>query len=147
SFYVRPGSELDREARARGNSVYFPDRVVPMLPEELSADICSLKEGVDRAALACHFKIDAKGNMTSWRFSRAKVRIAANIAYEDAQAAIDKVLPGTGRGTADCKSVVEGAPSVSADALPPPRSGEDFIEVSSSPCSMPPIEGRVPQEL
>jgi len=89
SFYVRPGSELDREARARGNSVYFPDRVVPMLPEELSADICSLKEGEDRAAMACHLKIDAQGNMKSWRFTRAKVRIAANIAYEDAQAAID----------------------------------------------------------
>jgi ribonuclease R len=89
SFYVRPGSELDREARARGNSVYFPDRVVPMLPEELSADICSLKEGEDRAAMACHLKIDREGNLKSWRFTRAKVRIAANIAYEDAQAAID----------------------------------------------------------
>jgi ribonuclease R len=89
SFYVRPGSELDREARARGNSVYFPDRVVPMLPEELSADICSLKEGEDRAAVACHLKIDREGNLKSWRFTRAKVRIAANIAYEDAQAAID----------------------------------------------------------
>jgi len=89
SFYVRPGSELDREARARGNSVYFPDRVVPMLPEELSADICSLKEGVDRAALACNLKISKDGTLKSWRFSRAKVRIAANIAYEDAQAAID----------------------------------------------------------
>ncbi len=89
SFYVRPGSELDREARARGNSVYFPDRVVPMLPEELSADICSLKEGQDRAALACHLKIGKDGELKSWRFTRAKVRIAANIAYEDAQAAID----------------------------------------------------------
>ncbi len=89
SFYVRPGSELDGEARARGNSVYFPDRVVPMLPEELSADICSLKEGEDRAAMACHLTIDREGNIKSWRFSRAKVRIAANIAYEDAQAAID----------------------------------------------------------
>ncbi|HEX5239126.1 MAG TPA: VacB/RNase II family 3'-5' exoribonuclease [Sphingomicrobium sp.] len=89
SFYVRPGSELDREARSRGNSVYFPDRVVPMLPEELSADICSLKEGEDRAAMACHLKIDREGNLKSWRFARAKVRIAANIAYEDAQAAID----------------------------------------------------------
>ena len=89
SFYVRPGSELDREARARGNSVYFPDRVVPMLPEELSADICSLKEGEDRAAMACHLKIDRNGDLKSWRFTRAKVRIAANIAYEDAQAAID----------------------------------------------------------
>jgi ribonuclease R len=89
SFYVRPGSELDREARARGNSVYFPDRVVPMLPEELSADICSLKQGEDRAAMACHLKISKEGELKSWRFTRAKVRIAANIAYEDAQAAID----------------------------------------------------------
>src|SRR5215213_5902919 len=89
SFYVRPGSELDREARARGNSVYFPDRVVPMLPEELSADICSLKAGQVRAAMACHLVISKAGDLKSWRFTRAKVRIAANIAYEDAQAAID----------------------------------------------------------
>src|SRR5256885_3545998 len=89
SFYVRPASELDREARARGNSVYFPDRVVPMLPEELSADICSLKEGEHRAAMACHLKIGREGNLKSWRFTRAKVCIRANIAYEDAQAAID----------------------------------------------------------
>jgi ribonuclease R len=116
SFYVRPGSELDREARARGNSVYFPDRVVPMLPEELSADICSLKEGEDRAAMACHLKIDREGNLKSWRFTRAKVRIAANIAYEDAQAAID-------------------------------AAAEERIEVSSPTCSMPDIEGPMPQEL
>ena len=89
SFYVRPGSDLDREAKKRGNSVYFPDRVVPMLPEELSADICSLKEGRDRAALACHMKIDAKGRVSDWRFTRAVIRVAANIAYEDAQDAID----------------------------------------------------------
>ena len=89
SFYVRPGSELDREARGRGNSVYFPDRVVPMLPEELSADICSLKEGQVRAAMACHLKIAKDGSLKSWRFTRAKICVAANIAYEDAQAAID----------------------------------------------------------
>jgi len=89
SFYVRPGSELDKAARARGNSVYFPDRVVPMLPEELSADICSLKEGEDRAALACHLTIGKDGTLKGWRFTRAKIRVAANLAYEDAQAAID----------------------------------------------------------
>ena len=89
SFYVRPGSALDKEARKRGNSVYFPDRVVPMLPETLSADICSLKEGEDRAALVCHLQVTKSGTLKSWRFSRARVRIAANIAYEDAQAAID----------------------------------------------------------
>ncbi|MEO7603127.1 MAG: ribonuclease R [Sphingomicrobium sp.] len=89
SFYVRPGSELDKAARARGNSVYFPDRVVPMLPEELSADICSLKAGEPRAALAAHMHIGRDGALKTFRFSRAKVLIAANIAYEDAQAAID----------------------------------------------------------
>jgi len=89
SFYVRPDSALDKGARARGNSVYFPDRVVPMLPEELSADICSLKEGEDRAAMACHLTIAKDGTIKSWRFTRAKIRVAANIAYEDAQAAID----------------------------------------------------------
>jgi len=96
SFYVRPGSALDREAKKRGNSVYFPDRVVPMLPEALSADICSLKEGEDRAALVCHLTIKADGALAGWRFTRAVVRIAANIAYEDAQAAIDSsnVAPG-----------------------------------------------------
>jgi ribonuclease R len=116
SFYVRPGSELDREARARGNSVYFPDRVVPMLPEELSADICSLKAGEPRAAMACHLKIGKDGEIKGWRFTRAKVCIAANIAYEDAQAAID------------------------ADA-------QERIDVSSPTCAMPPIDGRVPQDL
>ncbi len=89
SFYVRPGGRLDREARKRGNSVYFPDRVVPMLPETLSADMCSLKAGEDRAALACHLTISAAGKLLSWRFARARVRLAANIPYEDAQAAID----------------------------------------------------------
>jgi len=89
AFYVRPGSALDTEARKRGNSVYFPDRVVPMLPETLSAEICSLKEGEDRAALVCHLQVAKDGALKSWRFTRARVRIAANIAYEDAQAAID----------------------------------------------------------
>jgi ribonuclease R len=89
SFYVRPGGKLDREARKRGNSVYFPDRVVPMLPEVLSADVCSLKEGVDRAAMACHLAIDSHGHVTSFRFTRARVRIAEVIAYEDAQARFD----------------------------------------------------------
>ena len=93
SFYVRPGSALDREARKRGNSVYFPDRVVPMLPEVLSADVCSLKEGEDRAAMACHLHINADGKVSSFRFTRAAVRIAHNIAYEDAQKAVDEGNP------------------------------------------------------
>ncbi|WP_255265414.1 RNB domain-containing ribonuclease, partial [Sphingobium chlorophenolicum] len=95
SYYVRPGSALDREARKRGNSVYFPDLVVPMLPHQLSSDMCSLRAGEDRAAMACHLVLDAAGKVKSWRFSRAVIRVAAVLAYEDAQAAIDgdKPLP------------------------------------------------------
>ena len=89
SFYVRPGGKLDREARRRGNSVYFPDRVVPMLPEVLSAGACSLKQDEPRAAMVCHMSISGEGKITAWRFTRARVQIAHNIAYEDAQAAID----------------------------------------------------------
>lgn len=92
SYYVRPGSALDREAAKRGNSVYFPDRVVPMLPHALSSDKCSLRAGEDRAVLACHMQIDAGGHVTSWRFARAIASISANIPYEDAQAAIDGTL-------------------------------------------------------
>ncbi len=90
SNYVRPGSAIDREARTRGNSVYFPDRVVPMLPEVLSADVCSLRAGEDRAALACHLELTGQGQVTSWRFTRAIVRIHEVIAYEEAQRRIDE---------------------------------------------------------
>ncbi|AUW58622.1 ribonuclease R [Sphingobium sp. SCG-1] len=89
SYYVRPGGKLDREARKRGNSVYFPDRVVPMLPHQLSSDMCSLRAEHDRAAMACHLVIDKHGKVTSWRFTRAVIRVAANIPYEQAQAAVD----------------------------------------------------------
>ena len=95
SFYVRPGGAVDREARLRGNSVYFPDRVVPMLPHVLSSDVCSLSAGKDRAAMACHLRIDASGRVTEWRFTRAIVRIAEVIAYEEAQGRIDAGDAGT----------------------------------------------------
>ncbi len=62
AHYVTPGSALDKEALKRGNSAYFPDRVVPMLPEELSADLCSLKEGLDRPCLAVRMVFDAQGH-------------------------------------------------------------------------------------
>ncbi len=96
SHYVRPRGAVDREARKRGNSVYFPDRVVPMLPEVLSADVCSLRDDADRAAMVCHLDISAQGKVTAWRFTRAIVRIAEVIAYEDAQARIDVGKAGDG---------------------------------------------------
>jgi ribonuclease R len=87
--YVSPGSDLDREARKRGNSTYFPDRVVPMLPERISNDLCSLKEGLGRPALACFMTIDANGKKKSHRFARAVIRVAAGLAYQEAQAVVD----------------------------------------------------------
>lgn len=87
--YVRSGTALDREARIRGNSVYFPDRVVPMLPERISNDLCSLREKEERPALACFMSFDKSGRKTKHRFERVIMRSAAKLAYEDAQAAID----------------------------------------------------------
>ncbi|MEI8144343.1 MAG: ribonuclease R [Alphaproteobacteria bacterium] len=87
--YVRPGSALDREAAIRGNSVYFPDRVVPMLPERISNDLCSLRPLEDRPALACRVVIRPDGRRKSHSFHRIMMRSAAKLAYAQAQAAID----------------------------------------------------------
>jgi ribonuclease R len=89
AHYVRPGSALDREAWARGNSVYFPDRVVPMLPEALSNGWCSLRPGEDRGCLFVEMRVDAGGTKTSHRFGRGIMRSAARLTYEQAQAAQD----------------------------------------------------------
>jgi ribonuclease R len=89
AHYVRPGSALDREALERGNSVYFPDRVVPMLPEHISNDLCSLKPKVDRAALAVRMVIAPDGRKRSHSFHRVLIRSAAKLHYAQAQDAFD----------------------------------------------------------
>ncbi len=89
AFYVRPQSALDREALKRGNSVYFPDRVVPMLPERISNDLCSLKPSEPRGALAVRMIIDKDGRKRSHTFHRVLMRSAAKLNYAQAQAAID----------------------------------------------------------
>jgi ribonuclease R len=89
AHYVAPESALDREAELRGNSVYFPDRVVPMLPEALSNGLCSLMPGEDRACLAAHLWIDAQGRKQRHRFERAIMRSAARLTYDEVQAARD----------------------------------------------------------
>jgi len=87
--YVRPGAALDREAVKRGNSVYFPDRVVPMLPERISNDLCSLREGEDRPAIAVRMTFAADGRKLRHGFHRIMMRSAARLAYPQAQEAID----------------------------------------------------------
>jgi len=87
AHYVRPGSAINKDAATRGNSCYFPDRVVPMLPEELSADLCSLKPGVDRPAMVADMRIDKKGNLLGHKFYRALINSHANINYGEVQAA------------------------------------------------------------
>ena len=87
--YVTPGSALDHEARKRGNSSYFPDRVVPMLPDRLSGDLCSLHEGVPRACIAVRMQLDAKGRKIGHSFVRGLMRSVASLTYEEVQAAQD----------------------------------------------------------
>lgn len=87
--YVTPGSALDREARKRGNSTYFPDRVVPMLPDRLSGDLCSLHAGVPRACIAVRIILDAEGEKLGHTFYRGLMRSPASLHYEEVQAAID----------------------------------------------------------
>ncbi|MEW6633523.1 MAG: VacB/RNase II family 3'-5' exoribonuclease, partial [Pseudomonadota bacterium] len=87
--YVRYGTPLDREALKRGNSVYFPDRVVPMLPERISNDLCSLREGEDRPAIAVRMTFSAEGRKLRHSFHRVMMKSAAKLAYQQAQAAID----------------------------------------------------------
>ena len=93
SFYVRPETALDREARRRGNSVYLPNMVVPMLPEKLSNNLCSLMPNKSRAALVCLMSIDNNGKLTGFEFKRAVIRSAARLTYKQAQAAIDGKMP------------------------------------------------------
>jgi ribonuclease R len=87
--YVTPGSALDREAYLRGNSVYFPDRVVPMLPERISNDLCSLREGENRPSLAVRMVFDSEGRKRRHSFHRVLFRSAAKLSYQQVQAAID----------------------------------------------------------
>ncbi|HEX9858163.1 MAG TPA: ribonuclease R [Paracoccaceae bacterium] len=101
AHYVRPGSVLDREARKRGNSSYFPDRVVPMLPDILSGDLCSLHENVDRPCIAVRMKLDAQGHKISHRFTRGLMRSAASLNYRAVQDAID------GHPDAHCAPLLE----------------------------------------
>ena len=89
AYYVRPGSKLDIEAWTRGNSTYFPDRVVPMLPEALSNDLCSLRPDQDRACMAAHLWIDEKGRLTKYKFVRGLMRSSARLTYEQVQDAYD----------------------------------------------------------
>ncbi|MEP2532336.1 ribonuclease R [Shimia sp.] len=89
AHYVRPNTALDGEARKRGNSSYFPDRVVPMLPDRLSGDLCSLHEGVPRATLALRIQINDKGHKISHRFCRAMIRSIASLNYGEVQQARD----------------------------------------------------------
>ncbi len=89
SWYVRPHSALDRDALERGNSVYFPDRVVPMLPERISNDLCSLRAGEDRPAIAVRMRLTAEGRKIKHSFHRIMMRSAAKLSYQQAQAAFD----------------------------------------------------------
>jgi len=92
AHYVQPGSALDKEALARGNSVYFPDRVLPMLPEKLSNDLCSLRPNQDRACMAVHILLDKQGKIQQYKFVRGLMRSKARLTYTEAQNIYDGIL-------------------------------------------------------
>lgn len=81
SYYVRPGTPLDAEARSRGTSVYFPSQVVPMLPEVLSNGLCSLNPQVDRLCMVCEMTISSKGRLTGYKFYEAVMSSHARLTY------------------------------------------------------------------
>ncbi len=87
--YVTPGSALDLEARLRGTSVYFPDRAVPMLPQELSSDICSLRPREDRLVLSCIMMIDPDGEIRSYEVTQGVIRSASRMTYTQVHAILD----------------------------------------------------------
>ena len=87
--YVTPDSALDQEARLRGTSVYFPDRAVPMLPLELSTDICSLRPQVDRLVLSCVMQIDPQGEIVGYELSEGVIRSAERMTYTAVNAVIE----------------------------------------------------------
>ncbi len=89
SHYVKPGSALDKEAYLRGNSIYFPDRVVPMLPEALSNDLCSLRPKEDKACFAVHLWLDTKGRLKHYQFVRGILQSVARLTYAQVQKAVD----------------------------------------------------------
>ena len=89
AHYVRHGDALDHDARERGNSVYLPDRVVPMLPEALSNGLCSLKPEEDRACLAVHIYLSQDGEIRRHEFVRALMRSSARLNYAQLQTALD----------------------------------------------------------
>jgi len=103
AHYVRPGSALDREAQKRGNSVYFPDRVVPMLPERISNDLCSLRPNEDRAALAVRMIVGRDGRKRAHSFHRVLMRSAGRLNYTQVQTAIG------GRIDEDTEALIEPA--------------------------------------
>jgi ribonuclease R len=87
--YVRPGTDLDLEARLRGTSVYFPDRAIPMLPQELSTGICSLRPGEDRLVLSCIMQLDSTGRIESYEIVEGVIRSAARMTYTEVHAILE----------------------------------------------------------
>ncbi len=127
AFFVRPGSALDVDARLRGNSVYFPDRVVPMLPDVLSGNLCSLVEHENRAAMVAHLEIDRGGRLTSHRFSRAMIRCAGNVTYSE----MDALVHGDARDTPDKAAGMAGVLFAAYAALDRERKSREPLAIEA----------------
>src|SRR5262249_34693008 len=118
AHYVEDGSAIDEEARQRGTSVYFPDRAVPMLPLELSTDICSLRPEVDRLVLSCIMEIDRQGDVGYYELSEGVIRSAQRMTYTDVNAILE-----AGSGPQPPSAAQENLKSSVAQALLPVPAG------------------------
>ena len=105
SFYVRPNTTIDDEAYQRGNSVYLVDRVIPMLPEELCNDKCSLKPGEDKLCMSVIFTMDAEANVLKHKICRTVIRSDVRLNYDEAQSMLSSAST-VGRPSVDCRSTV-----------------------------------------
>ena len=118
AHYVRLGSRLDEEARARGNSRYLADRVVPMLPPRMSEDLCSLRAGEDRPCLMAEMRLDATGRLQQSRFARVVIRVSARLTYEETQKILDRCTRGEETHQEIHQAIPDAIPDAMPDAIP-----------------------------
>ena len=112
SFYVEVGSKLDKEALKRGTSIYFPGTVVPMLPERLSNDVCSLRPNEDRCAMVCEMSLDAAGKRIKYKFYSALINSKARLTYKQVEAHITNASPLTGPQVIESINALDNLTSV-----------------------------------
>ena len=141
AHYVRPGTAVDRDAATRGNSLYLPDRVVPMLPEALSNDLCSLRPRRDRLVIACELRVSAGGSVSGHAFNEALMRSRARLTYDEVDAFLSGRHPGQDSFDNDVGASLK-ALSAATDAFREAREQRGALDIESSQARVKLQDGR-----